>query len=128
MAEGFARTYGSDVIEALSAGLGPALSVAPLTRSVMLEKNIDLAGAFPKAFNSAITSGVDLIVNMSGRKLPANNATPVENWEIRDPIGESEQVYREVRDEIEQRVMRLILAIRARGEAPAKRGGRTARK
>ena len=38
----------------------------------------------------------------------------VEDWEVRDPIGQSEDVYRTVRDQIEQRVMRLILAIRAR--------------
>jgi len=38
MAEGFARTYGSDVIEALSAGLAPAISVSPATIETMKEK------------------------------------------------------------------------------------------
>ena len=38
----------------------------------------------------------------------------VEEWEILDPIGMDVDVYREVRDEIENRVMRVILA--ARGE------------
>ena len=42
MAEAFARAYGSDVLEAHSAGLAPALALAPLTHAVMLEKNIDL--------------------------------------------------------------------------------------
>jgi len=34
-------------------------------------------------------------------------------WDIRDPIGRDEKVYREVRDEIERRVMELILHLRA---------------
>ena len=35
MAEGFARSYGADVMEAHSAGLAPAVSVPSLTRQVM---------------------------------------------------------------------------------------------
>jgi arsenate reductase len=114
MAEGFARAYGSDVIAPHSAGLMPAVSVAPLTRAVMLEKNIDIGDAFPKGFDFAIRQGIDLIVNMSGTKLSPQSVFQVEDWEVRDPIGESENVYRTVRDEIEQRVMRLILDTRRR--------------
>jgi arsenate reductase len=117
MAEGFARAYGADVIDARSAGLAPAISVAPLTRTVMLEKNIDIGDAFPKGVDMLIRNGVDLIINMSGHKLPNKTGAPVEDWTVRDPIGESEEIYREVRDQIEQRVMRLILEMRAR-EAP----------
>ncbi len=118
MAEGFARAYGADVIQPLSAGLAPAISVAPLTRTVMLEKNIDIGEAFPKGVDAVIRNGVDLIVNMSGHKLPAKTGAPVEDWTVRDPIGESEEVYREVRDQIEQRVMRLILGMRASEAQP----------
>ena len=113
MAEGFARTYGSDVLVAQSAGLAPALSVAPLTYKVMLEKNIDIGSLFPKDLKSMIGEA-DLIINMSGFELPVKTAVPVEPWEVRDPIGESEEIYREVRDQIEQRVMQLILTLRLR--------------
>ena len=113
MAEGFARTYGSDVLQAQSAGLAPAMAVAPLTHKVMLEKNIDIGNVFPKDLDSML-GNTDLIINMSGFDLPVKTAVPVECWEIRDPIGESEEIYREVRDQIEQRVMQLILAMRVR--------------
>ena len=124
MADGFARTYGADVIESKSAGLAPAISIAPLTRQVMLEKNIDLGDAFPKGVGMVISSGIDLVINMSGHKLASKTSAPVEDWEIRDPIGQSEDVYRTVRDEIEHRVMTLILTIRAR-EAAAEPSGST---
>jgi arsenate reductase (thioredoxin) len=116
MAEGFARTYGSDVLQAHSAGLAPAMAVAPLTRKVMLEKNIDVGNIFPKDFKTMIAKA-DLIINMSGFELPMKPVVPVEHWDIRDPIGESEEVYREVRDQIELRVMQLILVLRARKQA-----------
>ncbi len=119
MAEGFARAYGPDVMAVQSAGLFPAMTIAPLTRAVMREKNIDIGAAFPKGLDLAMRHGADLIINMSGQKLPAKSAVAVEDWEVRDPIGQSEDVYRAVRDQIEQRVMRLILAIRARDASKA---------
>ena len=73
MAEGFARTYGSDVLQAHSAGLAPAMAVAPLTHKVMLEKNIDVGHMYPKDFKSAATKA-DLIINMSGMELPVRAA------------------------------------------------------
>lgn len=113
MAEGFARVYGSDVIDPCSAGLGPAAGLPELTIQTMQEKNIDLSAAFPKGVDGIQREGLDLIVNLSGSRLPSVIPTPVEDWNVRDPIGESEAVYRQVRDEIENRVMKLILGLRA---------------
>src|SRR3954464_13235438 len=47
MAEGFARAYGSDVLDIQSAGLSPASIVQPLTAQTMMERNIRLDGQFP---------------------------------------------------------------------------------
>lgn len=110
MAEAFARRYGADVIEAESAGIAPCEMVAPVTREVMLEKNIDLDGCEPKGL--AQTGGnFDLIVNMSGRLLP-NTGAPVREWHVEDPIWVSAERHREIRDEIEMRVQKLILEFR----------------
>ena len=113
MAEGFARAYGSDVMSVQSAGLSPAIAIAPLTQKVMLEKNIDLGGLHPKSLN-LVEGDIDLVINMSGYPAPLKIAPQVEEWPVHDPIGESEDVFRRVRDEIEQRVMRLILGMRTR--------------
>jgi arsenate reductase len=110
MAEAFASRYGSDVIEPESAGLAPCEMVAPITRELMLEKNIDLDGCQPKGL--AQTGGkFDLIINMSGRPLP-NPDAPVREWKVEDPIWVSRERHREIRDEIEMRVQRLILELR----------------
>jgi protein-tyrosine-phosphatase len=112
MAEGFARTYGADVMEAQSAGLGPAMSVSSMTIDTMKEKNIDMSEAVPKGVDGVDRNGISLIVNISGQKLPVRGVT-VLDWDVRDPIGRDEKVFREVRDDIERRVMELILQMRA---------------
>ena len=116
MAEGFARTYGPDVLIAQSAGLAPAIVVAPLTHKVMLEKDIDLGDLYPKALGH-VRERADLIINMSGYPLPVKTDVPVEEWKVRDPIGESEEIYRAVRDQIEQKVRDLVEALRSRAAA-----------
>lgn len=113
MAEGFARAYGKDVMVARSAGLAPAMLIAPLTRLVMEEKNILLDDQFPKGLEDLGEWPCDLVVNMSGERLPFPIGGRVIEWTVRDPMGAREEVYREVRDQIEALVMRLILDLRA---------------
>jgi arsenate reductase len=113
MAEGFARAYGRDVLDAQSAGLAPALAVVGMTHYMMREKSIDLGDCYPKELEK-VEGPFDLIVNMSGYALPPLSGAQMEVWDIRDPIGESEEVFRQVRDEIEQRVLQLIERLRSR--------------
>src|SRR3954447_322194 len=82
MAEGFARCYGSDVMEVQSAGLAPANIIQPLTKLVMQEKNISLEGLFPKDLGSVDVRSFDLIVNMSGNKLPESLPIEVLEWKV----------------------------------------------
>jgi arsenate reductase (thioredoxin) len=112
MAEGFGRRYGSDVMECASAGLAPASIVQTMTRKVMEAKNINIDDQFPKNLEQVPLSRFDLVVNMSGRQLPTRLPIPVREWKVEDPIGQSEEVYLEVRDQIENLVMQLILELR----------------
>lgn len=123
MAEGFAKRYGDDVMEVQSAGLAPANIVQGLTKKVMADKNIDITGQFPKDLSTINIYQLDLIVNMSGVKLPSTMTVPVRDWKIDDPIGQPEQEYIRVRDEIEMLVMQLILEFRReqKKQAPPKR-------
>ena len=112
MGEALARKYGSDVIVADSAGLSPALVTTPLTRLVLRERNIDLGDHLPKGLGEVDLTRCDLIVNMSGVKLPSTVRIPIEDWPVKDPYGAPEPAYRAACDDIESRVMRLILRVR----------------
>jgi arsenate reductase len=119
MAEGFARSYGSDVLEAVSAGLFPASTVARLSREVMSERNIDISNQYPKSLSEVNCADCDVIVNMSGMMLPFKTAARVLTWEIPDPIGADKEVFVEVAVTIERLVMNLILALRRGTSAKA---------
>jgi len=114
MAEGFARAYGKDVIAAASAGFSPAMMVAPLTKKVMIEKNINLDGQFPKALTELGRESFDVVVNMSGIAFPRQFAGAVREWKVDDPVSATEAVYRRVAAQIEGLVMKLILELRRR--------------
>lgn len=114
MAEGFARTYGSDVMVPFSAGLSPAPIIQPLTKKVMLDKNISIDDQFPKDVAELLTQNFYMIVNITGRNLPIRAATEVIEWAVEDPIGQSEEIYIKVRDQLEVLVMKLILDLRRR--------------
>jgi len=118
MAEGFARKYGADVIDCASAGFAPAPIVQPLTKKVMEAKNVNIDNQFPKNLGTIDLRTFDIIVNMSGTKLPARMPIEVREWKIEDPIGRTEEVYAKVRDELEMLVMRLILEFRREHREP----------
>jgi arsenate reductase (thioredoxin) len=110
MAEAFARAYGSDVLEAHSAGVAPAPIIMPQTRLVLEEKNLRVDGQFPKSLEMVAGEPFDLVVNMSGVKLSTPARTV--DWPVPDPVGQKDEVYRSVAEQIEGLVMRLILQLR----------------
>ncbi len=112
MAEGFAKHYGSDVLVASSSGLSPTKSVAIETVSTMVDKNIDIRAHFPKKFDPFSMRGYDLVINLSGYDLPGHIEVPVRHWTVRDPFGDTPEVYAASANDIEMRVMQLILELR----------------
>jgi arsenate reductase (thioredoxin) len=112
MAEGFARRYGGDVLEAASAGLAHATYIPVETLQVMEEKNIPLDGQYPKGLDDVEFSSFDLVVNMSGVPLPPNLTVAVREWEVPDPVSKRIDFHRKVRDMVETQVMKLILDLR----------------
>jgi arsenate reductase len=113
MAEGFARAYGGDILVAQSAGLSPAALVQPLTKQVMAERNVRIDEQFPKGMEILAREQFDVIVNMSGQKLPVAPGARVRDWLVRDPIGQKDAIYEAVAEQIEGLVMRLILEMRS---------------
>lgn len=112
MAEGFAKVFGGDILDVHSAGLSPAAIIQPETVQTMAERNVRLAGQRPKGIETLMREKFDLIVNMSGQRLP-NMHGQVMEWPVPDPIGRTQEVYRKVAVQIETLVIELVLDIRA---------------
>lgn len=115
MAEGFARQI-LNGWEIWSAGTHPAERVHPLAVEVMKEKGIDISVQYPKLV-ADVPRPVDFVVTLCGEAAEECPAFPgakrTEHWGLPDPAkatGTPEQVlqvFRKVRDEIEQRIQRL---------------------
>ncbi len=124
MAEAFVRHKWADVMEPQSAGTHPAAIVQPETIACMKEKGIAADGQFPKPLRALNWKNVDLLVNMSGS--PVFGLIPKYKggslmWNVKDPIGQSPKVYREVRDQIEALLDRLAQTLQKQ-PAPPKQG------
>jgi arsenate reductase len=113
MAEGFARVLGQDCMEVFSAGTSPAPIVQDETHFTMRKRGIVLQGQFPKGIELWSRQPFDLVVNMSGQLLPRMNAARVIEWKVRDPIGQSADVYEAVANKIEGLVTALVAELRS---------------
>ena len=98
---------------ASSAGLAPTEAIPLDTVEAMREKNIDVSGHVPALYEPFEAMDYDLVVNMAGFKLPGPpDPKELIEWNVNDPYGAPVEVYRVVRDDLEHRVMRLILDLR----------------
>ena len=114
MAEAFARAYGRGVIEPASAGVYPASIIAPDTLRAMAEKNLDLKGHSPKNVEQVDLNKFDLIIDMSGGLMEGHYKTPVEIWDVPDPVALDYEQHCHVRDRVELLVQNLIRELGAK--------------
>jgi protein-tyrosine-phosphatase len=112
MAEGFAEAFGQGKIEVYSAGSRPSSAIDPLVIEVMKEKGFDLSSKRPKSLNKLPPVEMDYLITMGCEETcPAIPAKQIVEWQIPDPKGESVDVFREVRDLIEDKVKALLEGI-----------------
>lgn len=108
MAEGFARYYGADVIEAYSAGTHPTKEVNAKAIEVMREKGIDITTHRPKLLDE-IPLPVDILITMGcGVECPYVPNYYKEDWGLEDPVGKPLEEFRKTRDKIEEKVKELV--------------------
>ena len=112
MAEGFANTFRQGKLEVYSAGSRPSSIIDPLVIEVMKENGIDLSAKHPKSFNDLPPVEMDYLITMGCEETcPAVLAKKTVEWQIPDPKGKSIDVFREVRDLIEDKVKALFKEI-----------------
>jgi glutathione/glutaredoxin type arsenate reductase len=111
MAEGFARTLADGKIAVSSSGL-EASQVDPITTQVMSEIGIDISNQTSKPLSDFKAEDYNAVISLCGCgvNLPEDWVTRevFEDWQLDDPEGESIDTFRRVRDEVKQRVNKLI--------------------
>lgn len=109
MAEGFAEFYGTDKIEAFSAGSNPSREVDQTAIEVMKEKGIDISDQKSKGFNDLPYKSFDFVIAMGcGDVCPFVPAKERIEWEIEDPKGKPKEKFREARDKIEEKIKEFL--------------------
>ena len=111
MAEAFANRYGEGKLIASSAGNKPADKVNPVVVDAMKEKDIDISANKPKLITFQMAQEPDLIVTMGCNDqgiCPGPFFKPTVDWKLEDPKGKPIEKVKEIRDEIERRVQKLI--------------------
>jgi protein-tyrosine-phosphatase len=112
MAEGFARTLGRGDVEAFSSGSRPSGVVDPRAIGFMKEKGIDISGHRSKGFNALPVKEFYFAVSMGCADIcPLVPGARHVAWDMRDPKNLSDDEFRKVRDEIEERVKGLFSGI-----------------
>ena len=112
MAEAFAKHYSKGKIEAMSAGTMPSKEVNPVVIRVMQEKGIDISKNKPKSLSTKMVQEADVVVVMGCDAqdfCPAPLLKKVVNWELEDPKGKPIEIVRQIRDEIERRVKKMLI-------------------
>ena len=109
MAMGFFTHLAGDAAVAWSGGSEPGNEVNPAAAQAMAEVGIDISGEYPKPWTNEIVQAADVVITMG-----CSDACPVfpgrryQEWVLDDPAGQDVDGVRPIRDDIEERVRRLL--------------------
>lgn len=111
MAEGFARTLGAGKIEVSSSGL-EASQVDLVTVQVMSEVGIDISNQTSKPLSDFQPKDYDAVISLCGCGVNLPEAWVLrevfQDWQLEDPEGQTKDTFCRVRDEVKERVEKLI--------------------
>ncbi len=109
MAMGFFTQMAEDAAVAWSGGSEPGHEVNPAAVAAMAEVDIDIAGEYPKPWTDEIVQAADVVITMGcGDTCPVFPGRRYEEWVLDDPAGQDLDGVRPIRDDIEERVRRLL--------------------
>jgi arsenate reductase (thioredoxin) len=113
MAEGFAKHLGTGKIEVTSSGL-EASTVRPEAIATMKDAGIDITNQTSKALSEFKAEDFDVVISLCGCgvNLPPEWVTRevFQDWQLDDP-AEQPEIFPRVRDEVRDRVDKLIESI-----------------
>lgn len=121
MALGFLNHHAGANAIAWSGGSEPGIEVNPAAVEAMAERGIDISAEFPKPWTDEVVRAADVVVSMGcGDACPVFPGKRYEDWDIADPAGQALVDVRPIRDELERRVLKLLLELGISPTSPGK--------
>tara|TARA_B110000014_G_C19542505_1_gene290554 strand:+ start:134 stop:490 length:357 start_codon:yes stop_codon:yes gene_type:complete len=114
MAEAFFRKFAEKKFNVISAGTIPSSKLNPVVIDVMKEIGIDITRQSPKTLSDSMISNSFKTINMGcmdKEACPALFVKDVIDWNIPDPNEKTMDQVREIRDQIENKILNLIAVI-----------------
>jgi arsenate reductase len=109
MAAALLDHYAEGRIHVRSAGSEPADRINPDVVQAMGELGIDVAKEFPKPMTDEVVEAADAVIMMGcGDACPIYPGKRYEDWEVDDPAEADLDGVRRIRDDIGERVRRLL--------------------
>lgn len=113
MAEAFGKIHGKGIVESFSSGSRPSGSVNEKAVAAMHDIGYDLSTHASKSLDRIPQIEFDYLVTMGcGDECPYVRARQRADWEIPDPKNMDTPEFQQVRDTIEEKVIRLVEAIK----------------
>ncbi|MWG35217.1 low molecular weight phosphatase family protein [Halomarina oriensis] len=100
----------TDRVEILTGGTHPADSVHDVVVEVMAEKDVDLSNRTPREVSTEELEACTVVATMgcSTLSLDTSGGVDVRDWDLEDPHGQDIDRVREIRDDVEGRVVALF--------------------
>jgi arsenate reductase len=119
MAAGLLKLRSQGKIHVRSAGSTPADEINPNAVSALEELGIDMSEQFPKPLTDEVVRAADVVITMGcGDACPIFPGKRYEDWEVDDPAGQDLNTVRRIRDDIDERVQKLIRELLPDSPAP----------
>lgn len=112
MAAGYMEKLSNGKVRVLSAGSAPKDSINPMAIAVMAEEGIDIANNQPKVLTNEAVQDSDVVITMGcGDTCPFYPGKRYEDWVLEDPAGKELDTVRVIRDQIKEKVEKLLSEI-----------------
>ncbi|AKE91706.1 arsenate reductase [Rhodococcus aetherivorans] len=97
-----------------SAGSAPIAAINPVVVEAMAELGLDLGAEFPKPLTDDVVAAADVVVTMGcGDACAVYPGKRYLDWTVPDPDGQSLEVVRTLRDDLDARVRALLADLTA---------------
>lgn len=109
IAAGILRQLAGDRVKVRTAGSQPASSIDDTIIDTLDEIGVPLVSEFPKPLTDEVVQAADIVITMGcGDACPIHPGRRYLDWPVDDPYGKAPSEVRTVRDDIQQRVEKLL--------------------